>query len=277
MSEYYDAGLCPKCKDCHTFTREENGHKDYQWDETVGTYIAVEVENDNNPLTCSACGAIVDEEASKEAGRVVLESEDELLIDMCPKCKGTSYERAIGGISVYFNESPEEFNGNKGYFETCTEPDFIDSSGKIRCVKCGAIVDERASKKAGRIILKVVKEPEPDPRKVNIEIVFTAEMVQDYVRDTFDFEPSVEAIKAFFDDKDTWIVNYLHEAGWDLITNNAYEFFQNTAVFNCKECGAESKYTKEEGFGLMQIERFNVMKLCEDCLRKHGGGEGEDQ
>lgn len=163
MSEYVDAGICPKCKDCHTFTRQESGYRDYQWDENVGTYVAVEVENDCNPLTCSACGAVVDEEASK---------------------------------------------------------------------------------KAGRIILLAGTEPELDPQKVNIEILFTAEMVQEYIKDTFDFEPTIEAIKAFFDDKDTWIVNYLHEAGWDLITNNAYEHFQNTAVFKCKECEAESKYTK---------------------------------
>lgn len=80
-------------------------------------------------------------------------------------------------------------------------------------------------------------------------------------------------VKAFFDDKESWIINYLYEAGWDLITNNACEWFRDNAVFCCKGCGTAVKYSTKEGFGLMQIERFNVMKLCEDCLRKDGDSE----
>ena len=93
-------------------------------------------------------------------------------------------------------------------------------------------------------------------------------MVQSFVQDNYDYEPSVEMVKAFFDDKESWIVNYLHEAGWDLITSNACEYFRDNAIFHCKQCGSSVKYSCEEGFGLIQIERFNTMQLCEDCLRK---------
>ena len=91
-----------------------------------------------------------------------MSEDEELQIDMCPACRGVSFERVIGVISVYFNESSEEFFGDKGYFETCTDPEFIDSTGKIRCVECRAVVDEKASKKVGRIILIAEDELSPD-------------------------------------------------------------------------------------------------------------------
>ena len=282
----------------------------------------------------------------QETVTLVDREDEELQKDICPACEGTSFERMIGGILVYFNQSPEEFSGSRGYFETCTDPECIDSNGEIKCVECGAVVDEEASKKAGRIVLlegntvseakcpsckdchtfsyetnvisdlhwdeengKFVEvekhtehrplcctacnalinekaskeagrivlladdEPIPNSMKPAIEVVFDAEMVQEFAQDTYDYEPSEEMVKAFFDDKDLWIVNYLHQAGWDLITSNACEYFRDNAMFRCKQCGNSVKYSCKEGFGPMQIERFNTMQLCEDCLRKDGDSE----
>ena len=143
----------------------------------------------------------------------------------------------------------------------------------LACTACNALINEKASKEAGRIVLLADDEPIPNSMKPAIEVVFDAEMVTEFAQDTFDFEPSVEMVKAFFDDKESWIINYLYEAGWDLITNNACEYFRDNAVFKCQECGTAVKYSCKEGFGPMQIERFNVMKLCEDCLRKDGDSE----
>ena len=111
-----------------------------------------------------------------------------------------------------------------------------------------------------------------DSPKVSIEIIFTAEMIQEYLQDAFEFEPTIEAVKEFFN-QNSWIAKYLHNSGWELITNHADKYFLNTALFQCKKCGKEVRYSKAEGFGQMQIERFNVMKLCEDCLLDYNDGE----
>jgi len=185
----------------------------------------------------------------------------------CPNCKDCyTFTRYISG---YFDYQWDE--GRKCFVQVEEEKEI----SALFCSKCEAFISLVDSRKAGKIILVGENEPTEDPADVRIDVTFDAEMVMEHVKDTFGFEPSLEAVKTFFNDKDKWIINYLHEAGWDLIANNAYDYFRETAVFKCRSCDKDMKYSKAEGFGQMQIERFNVMNLCEDCLKQHCGGDDD--